>query len=714
MNGGVEYTFPAGTVIPAGRSVYVTPSVPDFLARSEGPRGNQGLFVQGNYRGHLSNLGETVQLTAADGSLMDSLTTPISPTTVQQFLRVSEIYYNPPGTEDQTEFLELTNISQGPQAVTLDLSGVTISSGPAEPLTFAAGTMLGPQEYVVVVKNRAAFQASYPEVPADRIGGVFAGSLDNAGERLKLDDAHGNTVLDFSYNDSTLWPQSPDGAGGSLELIDVAATDVSLWSKSYAWQGSTDFGGSPGRPGRTPIGVVIHEIVSNPGPANSGGDAIELWNPTAATIPIGGWYLSDSAAALLKYQIPAGTLLQPGQYVVFGEAQFNPTSGGNRAFALSGTEGDDVWLTIADAAGRVTTIVDDVHFGPSVSGESFGRVADRLGRLLPTSQITLGGANAAPRVGAVIISEVHYHPAAPRDAALEIDPELDVADLEFVEISNPTPQPTDLSQWRLQGGIEYTFDDGFVLSAGETILIVPFNPDRDDNAQQARAFRANFALAADVRLVGGFAGRLRDSQDRVQLQRPARPVVQQPVYFWEDEVIYDDRAPWPAAADGSGASLQRLVASSLGSEADIWTAEQPTPGQFRVLQADLNGDGVVNDRDILRLDQAIDAGDLQFDLDGNGQTDKDDRVFYVKRVLRTSFGDATLDGLFNSSDFVQVMQVGEYEDDVTGNSSWAEGDWDGDGDFTTQDIILAFQDGGYSVASIWGMRAKIALCIAAR
>ena len=33
------------------------------------------------------------------------------------------------------------------------------------------------------------------------------------------------------------------------------------------------------------------------------------------------------------------------------------------------------------------------------------------------------------------------------------------------------------------------------------------------------------------------------------------------------------------------------------------------------------------------------------------------------------------------------------------NSTFADGDWDGDGDFTTSDLVLAFQAGAYVAAS---------------
>lgn len=58
-------------------------------------------------------------------------------------------------------------------------------------------------------------------------------------------------------------------------------------------------------------------------------------------------------------------------------------------------------------------------------------------------------------------------------------------------------------------------------------------------------------------------------------------------------------------------------------------------------------------------------------------------------------GDANLDGIFDSADLVALFQLGEYEDDLVGNSTKATGDFDGNGEFDTSDLVLAFQQGTY-------------------
>jgi hypothetical protein len=54
---------------------------------------------------------------------------------------------------------------------------------------------------------------------------------------------------------------------------------------------------------------------------------------------------------------------------------------------------------------------------------------------------------------------------------------------------------------------------------------------------------------------------------------------------------------------------------------------------------------------------------------------------------------------------VQVFQRGEYEDATSGNSTWEDGDWNGDGDFNSGDFVTAFQGGGFEV----GPRAAAAV-----
>ena len=112
---------------------------------------------------------------------------------------------------------------------------------------------------------------------------------------------------------------------------------------------------------------------------------------------------------------------------------------------------------------------------------------------------------------------------------------------------------------------------------------------------------------------------------------------------------------------------------------------------------DFDGSGVLDIGDISALSTAVldESQDLRFDLDNNGIVESADRSVWVESIAETYFGDANLDGEFNSADFVSVFQANEYEDSVVGNSSWATGDWNGDGDFDSSDFVAAFQSGGF-------------------
>ena len=81
------------------------------------------------------------------------------------------------------------------------------------------------------------------------------------------------------------------------------------------------------------------------------------------------------------------------------------------------------------------------------------------------------------------------------------------------------------------------------------------------------------------------------------------------------------------------------------------------------------------------------------DNDGNSRIDMGavERVFEEERLA----GDANGDGVFDSSDLIQVFQRGEYEDNIAENSVWEDGDWTGDLEFDSSDLIAAFQHGQY-------------------
>jgi hypothetical protein len=59
LTGGIEFTMRPGTVIPAGKSLYLAANVNAFRNRAASPHAGQGLFVQGAYGGFLSTQGNT-------------------------------------------------------------------------------------------------------------------------------------------------------------------------------------------------------------------------------------------------------------------------------------------------------------------------------------------------------------------------------------------------------------------------------------------------------------------------------------------------------------------------------------------------------------------------------------------------------------------------------------------------------------------------------
>ncbi len=164
--------------------------------------------------------------------------------------------------------------------------------------------------------------------------------------------------------------------------------------------------------------------------------------------------------------------------------------------------------------------------------------------------------------------------------------------------------------------------------------------------------------------------------------------------------MLDTPVEFEYTGDGSGPVRLRIFGEAQGSSRFGGAIDDLVISRAS-LAGDYNGSGALDPRDIDLLTAAIGSDDLTFDANGDGSVTPDDRITWVQELAHTWFGDANLDGEFNSGDLVDVFAGGKYElDEFAG---WGQGDWDGDQRFGSGDLVTAFADGGYEV----GLRAAV-------
>jgi len=500
---------------------------------------------------------------------------------VADSLRITEIMYHPLDSnqpdDPNTEYIELQNI--GPDAINLDLvrflDGVDFAFPPLE---------LAPEEFVLVVRNQAAFDTYYGS--GFNIAGQYQGSLANNGEALLLVDATGYIIESFEYSDN--WFDLTDGQGFSLTARPEALYDPNaylIFNNKSAWQPSSYLRGSPGAadPGRIPApgSIVINEILAHSHAEDT--DWIELHNTTDQPIDISGWFLSDEPDNPAMYRIAADTVVDANGYALFYETDHfgNPDDpGALKTFALS-EEGETLFLRSAER-GALTGYAVRETFGPSNTGVSMGRYEKSIDtfNFVALTEPTPGYANAAPLVGPVVISEIMYHPA-------------DNGSAEYVELTNITDHTVVLYNetedvgWRFTDnpddpGIDLILPSNppVQLAAGERLLLVA------DNA----AVSSEYTIPTDVQVFAWPDGKLSNAGEKIQLSRPGE-MLQDGTRLWfrVDRINFSDGShhsdfdsgldPWPVSADGEGNALHRIDLNQYGNDPVNWMANVPSPGR---------------------------------------------------------------------------------------------------------------------------------------
>jgi len=176
-------------------------------------------------------------------------------------LRITEIHYHPNeanlaeqeqgwSTSD-FEYIELQNVSKSD----LDLTNLRLTKGVN--FDFESGTIIRSKEYLLVVRNRAAFESRFGAgLP---IAGEWkeGNRLDNGGENLKLSYGAGIPIIEFTYDDADPWPEGPDGNGFSLNLEDPE--NIQNHENAESWYSGSASPGSIGAKVEPPLRLIVLE-----------------------------------------------------------------------------------------------------------------------------------------------------------------------------------------------------------------------------------------------------------------------------------------------------------------------------------------------------------------------------------------------------------------------------------------------------------------------
>lgn len=464
---------------------------------------------------------------------------PIGPSNRRTGLVFSEIMYHPSARSDgkNLEFIELYNA----ESIFMDLTGWRLSG--AVNYTFPAGFKLQAGEFAAVAASPAELENVYG---ITGVLGPYSGSLNNAGDNLKLLNAAGAVRLEVEYSPNPPWPVSADGAGHSLILARPSYGE----NDSRSWSPSERMGGTPGEleailPNPW-ASVVVNEFLARTDDPVF--DFVELYNASNAAVDISGCFLSDTVLTN-RFRIPDGTVLEPRGFLSFNQNQLG--------FALN-SDGETIYFAAADQS----RIIDAVRFGGQENGISSGRSPDGSSTIRRLTAPTPGAANAAWRVEEIVINEIMYHSISD-----------DVED-QYVELRNRSPGSVDLSGWRFEAGIDFEFPKGATIAPDGYVVV----------ARNAVRLRSIYSQLTESNTFGDFGGTLSKSGERLALAKPDSVVTTRSdgglatnqIHILVSEVSYVDGGRWPALADGGGSSLELIDSGADLLCAPNWAASDET------------------------------------------------------------------------------------------------------------------------------------------
>jgi hypothetical protein len=273
-----------------------------------------------DYEVTVSNVADVSGNIIAAGSVVSfTYQTYVDKIVINEFQYNSEYYDN--------EFIELFNAS----ADTIDILGWSLRDEPESHALMvipdSIDTVIPPGEYFTIYVYGEGEEKGWPLHFTPNLQAAIdytdttrnhIWNLNNGGgDMIYLWDDLGN-LTDFVDYDVTTFPAPARwGTGCSVELIDPSMdrNDAESWQPSYF------YGGTPGAANVTVAPdyprVLVNEIMYNAlGADTLEYEFVELYNADDVSVDISGWYIMDDNPTHGRAGVPAGTILEPGDYYV--------------------------------------------------------------------------------------------------------------------------------------------------------------------------------------------------------------------------------------------------------------------------------------------------------------------------------------------------------------------------------------------------------------
>jgi len=163
-------------------------------------------------------------------------------------------------------------------------------------------------------------------------------------------------------------------------------------------------------------------------------DWIELYNTTDQDLDLTGYFLTDNAQNLDKYDIPEGTIIRANDYLIIWADEDGMQEGLHANFKLA-KSGESLFLVNAD-----TTIIDEVTFGGQTTDIAYARFPNGTGNFEMRTP-TFNSNNNDGTTGIDDIINTQQLVIYPNPANQEI----------FVQLTNPTQNRMDIEVFDVFG-----------------------------------------------------------------------------------------------------------------------------------------------------------------------------------------------------------------------------------------------------------------------